>query len=462
MKIPSSDGATPSEMTERMRLRTLILLRWMAIVGQLAAVTVSVRYLEMALPMGLCFMTIGASIIANLIFIFIYPENKRLSETEALMILLFDLGQLGLLLFLTGGLDNPFALLVLAPVMVSASALHVRPTVILGIVAIAIVSLAAAVNVPLRLSDGREFAVPPLFEFGFWLAIVIGVIFMALYTQRVSSEIRSMSDALLATQLALARKQKLTDLGGVVAAAAHELGTPLATIKLVSAELMEELAEQPDLLDDARLIRDQADRCRDILRSMGRAGKDDKQMHQAPLDAVLREAAEPHLHRGKTLHFDLIDEAETGRQPIIRRSPEVIHGLRNLIQNAIDFAAGNVWAEGRWGPSQIVVRIIDDGDGYPPQLLDRIGDPYVRHRKSESEARQRPEYDGMGLGLFIAKTLLERTGAELTFANCSDPFLSREERPTRCGAIVEVSWPLERILAPALDTPLGENRPITT
>ncbi|THD85676.1 ActS/PrrB/RegB family redox-sensitive histidine kinase [Aliigemmobacter aestuarii] len=449
-----------TDTRESMRLRTLILLRWMAIAGQLAAIAVSIRYFDMQVPLGLCFMTIGASIISNLIFIFIFPENKRLSDTEALMILLFDLAQLCLLLFLTGGMDNPFALLVLAPVTISASALQVRQTVILGLAAIVLVTLTALLNIPMRLSDGSEFAVPPLFEFGFWLSIVIGVVFMSLYTQRVSSEIRTMSDALLATQMALAREQKLTDLGGVVAAAAHELGTPLATIKLVSSELIEELSDRPALQDDARLIRDQADRCRDIMRSMGRAGKDDRQMHQAPLDAVLREASEPHLNRGKTVHFELVAEAEGGRQPTIRRSPEIIHGLRNLMQNAVDFAAGNVWVEGRWSDRRIVVRIVDDGDGYPPHLIGRIGDPFVRRRRSETDAARRPEYEGMGLGLFIAKTLLERTGAELSFANGSDPFLTPEERPERCGAIVEVIWPVDRILAPALDTPLGENAPI--
>ena len=439
------------------RLRTLILLRWMAITGQLAAITVADRIYGIQLPLGLCYMAVGASIIANLISIFVYPENKRLSEFEAMLTLLFDLSQLSFLLYLTGGLTNPFALLILAPVTISASALELRTTLLLGALAILFTCLIAFVNVPLTMADGSRLEVPVVFEFGFWLAIVIGIVFLGLYSRRISTEIRSMSDALLATQMALAREQKLTDLGGVVAAAAHELGTPLATIKLVSAEMMEELKDHPSLREDAALIRDQADRCRDILRSMGRAGKDDLHLRQAPLASVLREAAEPHMDRGKTVDFTLLPgPGGSDRQPTILRRPEVIHGLRNLIQNAVDFARTPVWIDGEWTDRSVTIRIVDDGEGYPPQVIGRIGDPFVRSRRSAQDLDKRPEYEGMGLGLFIAKTLLERTGAELSFANASDPFLTPEERPERCGAIVELVWPATAIVAPP-SAQLGDN-----
>lgn len=441
------------------RLRTLIFLRWMAIIGQIIAITVADRYYGMQLPLGLCYLAVGASIIANLISIFVFPENKRLTEVEAMLTLLFDLSQLSFLLYLTGGLTNPFALLILAPVTISASALELRTTLFLGSLSIIFVTVTAFIHVPLRFEDGTVLDIPVLFEFGFWLSIVIGIPFLGFYSRRVATEIRSMSDALLATQMALAREQKLTDLGGVVAAAAHELGTPLATIKLVSSEMMEELSDRPDLLDDARLIREQADRCRDILRSMGRAGKDDLHMRSVPLEQLLREAAEPHQGRGKHIEFSFHPGPE-GRalQPTVMRRPEVIHGLRNLIQNAVDFARTRVWVDGEWNDDTITMRIVDDGEGYPPQVLGRIGDPFVRSRRSEQDLRRRPEYEGMGLGLFIAKTLLERTGAELVFANASDPFLTPDERPERSGAIVEVTWPMSRLRAPAAG-PLGENRP---
>jgi two-component system sensor histidine kinase RegB len=261
--------------------------------------------------------------------------------------------------------------------------------------------------------------------------------------------------------MALAREQKLTDLGGVVAAAAHELGTPLATIKLVSAELMHELADRPELLEDARLIRDQADRCRDILRDMGRAGKDDLHLRQAPLSAALREAAEPHVARGKRVEFAFAPiEGGPDRQPTILRRPEIIHGLRNLVQNAVDFARSTVWIEGEWTDRTVTVRIIDDGDGFPLHAIGRIGDPFVRFRRPDADtATRRPGYEGMGLGLFIAKTLLERSGAALTFANATDPFLVPEDRPERCGAVVEAVWAMADLVVPA-GAALGENRRI--
>ena len=266
MALSSIGPAGFDTRSEWVRLRTLVLLRWMAITGQLAALIVADRLVGMQLPLGLCYMVVGAAVIANLVASFIFPGNKRLTEAEAMLTLLFDVSQLAVLLYLTGGLNNPFALLILVPVTISASALELRTTVLLGLVAIALVTLVALFHLPLRFADGTVLTVPSLFEVGFWLSIVIGIVFLALYSRRVATEIRTMSDALLATQMALSREQKLTDLGGVVAAAAHELGTPLATIKLVSSELIEDLADRPDQQEDARLIRAQADRCRDILR----------------------------------------------------------------------------------------------------------------------------------------------------------------------------------------------------
>ena len=442
------------------RLRTLILLRWMAIVGQLAAITVADRYYGMQLPLGLCYLAVGASIIANLISVFVFPVNKRLSEAEAMLTLLFDLSQLSFLLYLTGGLANPFALLILAPVTISASALELRTTLFLGSLSIFFVTIIAFVHVPLRYADGSILSVPLLFEFGFWLSIVIGILFLGLYSRRIATEIRSMSDALLATQMALAREQKLTDLGGVVAAAAHELGTPLATIKLVSSEMMDDLKGQPDLYADALLIKEQADRCRDILRSMGRVGKDDLHMRTVPLAMLITEAAEPHKSRGKRLEVTLLPgPGGSERQPTVNRRPEVVHGLRNLVQNAVDFASSTVWIHGEWAQDSITICISDDGDGFPSHVIGRIGDPFVRSRRSAQELEARPDYEGMGLGLFIAKTLLERTGAELSFANASDPFLTPAERPERSGAIVKVTWPYSR-LALDSDQPLGVNIPI--
>ena len=264
-------------------------------------------------------------------------------------------------------------------------------------------------------------------------------------------ETQRMSQALLATQTALAREQKLHDLGGVIAAAAHELGTPLATIKLVASELAEEGADDPDLAADAALIGSQADRCRDILRSMGRAGKDDLHLQAAAFQSVVAEAAEPHagraMERGADVLYDFAAEAEeVGRGPRIRRVPEIIYGVRNLVQNAVDFAREAVWLTGRWNDEAITLTIEDDGPGYASDVLQHLGDPFLR-------SRPRPGYEGMGLGLFISKTLLERTGATVAFSNRVRP------DGRRGGALVRIEWPRDRI--ETASEPLGENRPLS-
>jgi two-component system, sensor histidine kinase RegB len=459
---PALDLVSQDARSDWVRLRTLLVLRWLAILGQTVTVVIASLHLGLRVELGLCFLAIGASVISNLIAMTIFPENQRLSDRDAMLTLLFDLSQLSFLLFLTGGLNNPFALLILAPVTISATALTVRSTAILGLLAIAMISLLAIFHVPLATETGEILELPDLFLLGFWISIVIGIVFLSAYARRITSETHSMSQALLATQMALAREQKLTDLGGVVAAAAHELGTPLATIKLVSTELVEELEGQPELAEDARLIRQQADRCRDILRSMGRAGKDDLHMRQAPFGAVVREAAEPHAARGIAVHYDFLpDIGAPEGQPIIRRKPEVIHGLRNLVQNAVDFAATQIWVDASWGGGEIRLRITDDGPGYPQDLLGRLGDPFLS-RRARAQSPARPGYEGMGLGLFIAKTLLERSGARVSFLNASDPFLSAEDKGERGGAIVDVVWSQSAIGVPLDEAvgPLGENRQI--
>ncbi|MFV0514568.1 MAG: sensor histidine kinase RegB [Jhaorihella sp.] len=451
------------ERSSWIRLRTLIWLRWVAVIGQFAAITVAQRVYHLQLELGLCYFAIGVSVAANLAAIFVFPQNKRLSEFENFLTVMFDLLQLAFLLYLTGGLTNPFALLLLGPVVISANVMGLRATLLIGGAAMILVTVLAQYHLPLRTETGYVLRIPEIFMFGNWAATIIAIVFLGAYSLRISSEMRSMSEALAATQMALSREQKLTDLGGVIAAAAHELGTPLATIKLTSAELIEELDDRPDLREDAALIRQQADRCRDILRDMGRAGKDDLHLRQAPLSTVIHEAAEPHMNRGKTIHFEEGPAGDGGlQQPSVLRMPEVIHGLRNLIQNAVDFAHANVWVETIWTESLITVRILDDGRGYPPHLIGRIGDPFVRRRRTESDRKERPEYEGMGLGLFIAKTLLERSGAGIRFANARDPAHGVDARAEQRGAVVEVVWPRRAIDARSGDhaVPLGRNRPI--
>lgn len=433
------------------RLETLTRVRWLAACGQLLALLTAYHGFGLRFNLALCLAVVGVSAVSNIVSTAIFPRIRRLSESETLLTLTFDTAQLTLLLFLTGGLDNPFALLLLAPVIIAATTLPLRSSLVLGLITILLATLLARFSQPLLLPDGLPLTLPELFRFGFWLAIVVGIAFIGLYSRSVAAEKHALAEALLAAQMALAREQKLTDLGGVVAAAAHELGTPLATIKLVSAELIDALADQPDLREDARLIREQIERCRTILRSMGQSGKDDLHLHHAPLETILHEAAAPHAKRGKEVIFILTPRAGAdATAPQIHRAPEVVHGLRNLIQNAVDFARARVWVEAEWTQDQITVRVVDDGPGYPSHLLGRIGEPYLRSRRES-----RPGYEGMGLGLFIAKTLLERAGAAVSFSNCGSR-QRPEARAGQCGAIAEATWRRSLIEADTRRA-LGEN-----
>ena len=433
---------TNQARSEWIRLRTLILLRWMAVTGQIIALLTAHYLVKLDLQIGLCFIAISMSVIFNLLAGFILPVNKRLSKRAAMLSLLFDLSQLIVLLYLTGGLSNPFSLLLLAPITISATALTLRSTIILGGFAVIMTTLLVYFYVPLKFQNGDIADLPPLFIWGNWFALQIGFVFLSGYARRVTVETFSMSQALAATQMALDREHKLTVLGGVVAAAAHEMGTPLATIKMVATELEEELEDKSELQEDARLIREQAVRLSTILREMGRTGKDDLHLKRAPITEVLREAAEPHENRGKIITL-LVNgqpaEGHTGRLPNLPRKPEILHGLRNLIQNAVDFAQTRVWIDITVTQTSIRVLVADDGKGYPHDFLGRIGDPFLRRQKHKKNP-DRPEYEGMGLGLFIAKTMLERTNAKLTFANGTVTAAPSPALEFATGAMVSVVW----------------------
>jgi len=434
------------------RLRTLILLRWLAVLGQSTTVVFADAILGIRVPHAPCALVIGASAGVNFVAMTLAAENRRLSEREAVLTLLFDICQLGALLYLTGGLGNPFALLIMAPVTISAAVLTRRATVLLGIAAAFVTTLLARFYVPLTLTSGAVIEVPAVLAAGTWTALLIGTAFLAIFVRRVTDETFSMSQALAATQMALAREQQLSALGGVVAAAAHELGTPLATIKLVSTELVDELADHPELQEDARLVRAQADRCAEILRAMGPRASDDTLVRYAPFASVVGEAAAPHAERGIRVVVR-VEGAPLGDglepQPLVSRRPEIIQGLRNLVQNAVDFARTTVWIDLDWTAAEVRAVIGDDGPGYPQDLIGRIGDPFVRGHGAAPD--DRPAYEGMGLGLFIAKTLLERSGARLAFDNGDEEAAGTPPdfaRPT--GAIVSVVWPRGRV-APERD-----------
>ncbi|MEL6999671.1 MAG: ActS/PrrB/RegB family redox-sensitive histidine kinase [Pseudomonadota bacterium] len=437
------------------RLRTLLVLRWMAITGQAATVLFATQVLSFQLPLAVCALAISASVSLNIIMHIVYPSETRLSERGTLLSLLFDLSQLAIMLMLCGGLSNPFAVLILAPVTIAATALRLRSTIVVSIAALLSIPLMALLYLPLVQADGSLLQIPSLLRYGVAAALAIGVIFVALYSRRVTVESYAMSEALSATQIALSREQRLAAIGGIAAAAAHELGTPLATIKLVASELASELEDHSELAEDVALIRSEADRCGAIMADLSQGGRDDRHVKLAPVSAVIEEAAQPHATRGKQLHIRIngvLAEHTTGDQPTIRRSPELIHGLRNAIQNAVDFAEATVWIDATIVEGRLRIAVGDDGPGFGPDILPKLGEPYVSTRARGDRRDRDGSYEGMGLGLFIARTLLERTGASLAFANGSDArrrtgrHRSDGDLQHPPGAIIEMTWPIESLV----------------
>jgi two-component system sensor histidine kinase RegB len=419
--------------SRQLRLNTLIRLRWLAIVGQSAAIVLVDYWFDFATPVGLCFALIACSAWINLFLAFRYPATQRLEPPAAMAILIVDTLQLAGLLYLTGGLTNPFAILMTVPVVISATALPLKYTATLGLLVTAAASLLAVNHYPLPWHDGVELAMPFLYVAGIWIAVISTMAFTAVYVWRVAEEARQLAAALSATELVLQREQHLSALDGLAAAAAHELGTPLATIALVAKEMQRALGDDPKLQDDLVLLRSQSERCKEILKRLtSLSAQSEEHFVRLPLTSLIEDVIAP--HRDFDIEIRLEPGPTSGSEPVGRRNPGVIYGLGNLVENAVDFAREAVVVRWSWDEARVTIGVTDDGPGFPPEIIDRIGEPYMTTRGSGQSGG-----GGLGLGLFIAKTLLERSGAQVAFRNAGAPGQ---------GAEVEVSWPREVFLRP--------------
>jgi len=406
-----------------------VLLRWIALIGQATTLAVVHFGLGFAFPFIPAMAVIAASGALNVVISLARPSTVWVSDREALANLCFDLVLLAVLLSLTGGLQNPFSILILAPVVISGWALTRRATLILSAMAVALTSCLALWYLPLPWPQAG-ILLSPVYIAGVWTALVIAVIFIASYVSSVAQESRRMSQALAATQLALAREQQLSALGGLAAAAAHELGTPLATIAVVARELQRELPEDSALRDDVELLHAESLRCRSILAGLAdrSAGDDGSPYHQVPMVVLVEAAAAPHRRDGVELEITAgpaIDS--TAPQPTVMRNAEVLHGVGTIIQNAVQFARHRVLVELTWDEESVMLRIADDGPGFDLTVLSRLGEPYY---STGARARRRGDQQHMGLGIFIARTLLAHQGATFDFSN-----------DLAGGAVVEIRWP---------------------
>jgi two-component system sensor histidine kinase RegB len=416
----------------RLRLNTLIRLRWLAIVGQSITVVIVAYGFSFPLPVISCFALIFSSAVLNAYLALDYPASHRLLPSAAFAILTFDALQLAGLLYMTGGLVNPFSLLMAVPVVVSAASLPRRMTALLGGMVILMVTLLAFFHLPLPWYDGIELTMPFVYVAGTWVALVSSIAFTGIYAFRVADESRLLANALSATELVLQREQHLSALDGLAAAAAHELGTPLATIALVAREMERALGQDHPQAEDIKLLRSQSERCREILKQLtSLSSESETHLARLPLTSLVEEVTAPHRDFG--IQIVLAPSDMQGPEPVGRRNPGVMYGMGNLVENAVDFAKSRVTIGWRWDEQEVSFTIVDDGPGFPPEIVGRIGEPYMSTRQGAEPG------GGLGLGLFIAKTLLERAGATLAFRNSNKPGE---------GALVEVSWPRAAFLAP--------------
>lgn len=414
------------------RLDTILRLRWLAVLGQLAAVFVVLQGLEFDLPVIPCLTVITLSALLNLALQIAFNPMQRLEPRYAAALLAINIIELAALLFLTGGLQNPFSFLFLAPVLISATALPSRLTMALGGLAVACASVLVFFYLPLPWDPEDPLVLPPIYLLGVWLSIVVAIGVTGLYAFQVTEEARELADALAATELVLAREQHLTQLDGLAAAAAHELGTPLSTIVLISRELERALHDDAQVSPDIKMLREQAQRCRDILSKITQLSSTGAPFDRMKLSTLIEEIVAPHREFGVEIKVRIAVAAS--KEPVGTRNPAILYGVGNILENALDFARSAVEVNAWWNDDSVEIVISDDGPGFAPDIIKRIGEPYLSRRRSGGDEAT-GEHSGLGLGVFIARTLLGRTGAKISFTNRTFP---------DHGAVVSIVWPRRR------------------
>lgn len=423
-----------------LRLDTLVKLRWLAILGQTAAVFFVRFGLGFSMPFAACLILIGASVALNLALRFQFSTIHRLDGIHATVLLGYDVIQLSGLLFLTGGLENPFAFLLLAPVLVSSASLPPRSTALLGVLVAVMATLLAGFHRPLPWGTVSPPSLPSLYVVGIWLAILLTLSFSSLYAFRVADESRRLAEALTATELVLQREQHLTALDGLAAAAAHELGTPLGTIAVVAREMERELPPGSPLAEDVALLRSQSERCRDILRKLSSMGSDpDAYYVRLSVAELIDEVITPFRDTGPQITVDCSGE---GEEPVGRRNPAILYGLGNIVENAVDFAESEVKIVATWSAEEVTITIFDDGPGFSAHVIDRLGEPWVTTREPAVETGEDGVGGGLGLGFFIAQTFLARSGGRVV---CSNKIFPAH------GAEIRVVWPRHLMEAPDIE-----------
>jgi two-component system sensor histidine kinase RegB len=403
--------------------KTLVNLRWIAIIGQLAAINFVYFFLKLNLPIVETHIVIFIGFITNIILQF-NIRNNQLKDSYASFFLFFDLLQLSILLYLTGGIFNPFSLLIIIPTIVSSTFLSMGTTIILGTLTIGFLLFLKKYHKTLPSLDIYSFNFPEYYLEGALVSIIIGLVFLSYFGIRFSGETKKRSEALDKLQKIMAKEYELDSLGGQAAAAAHSLGTPLATIAVVAKELKKEISNKSKHTKDLDLLISQAKRCSNILKQISKKEiSDDQFINLTKVEDLLEEmiiSFKETSDKNITL-FENMDKNKIN----IRRSPEIVYGLRNFIGNAIKFAEKNVNIKLISNDQSLIVLINDDGPGFAEDVIKLIGEPYLK-----SKSKKISHKAGLGLGIFLGKTLLERKKAQLSFLNTGD----------LKGASIKISW----------------------
>ena len=390
--------------------KTLVNLRWIAIIGQLIAINLVFNFLDLNFPIIESHIVIFLGLTTNLFLQFKIKSNQ-LKDSYSSLFLIFDLIQLSLLLFLTGGITNPFSLLLIVPAIVSSSFLSMGTTIILGTITISLLSVLTKFYLPLPGMSQYGFNFPAYYLVGILISVIIGLIFLSYFGIRFAGETKKRSEALNKLQQVLSKEYELESLGGLAAAAAHSLGTPLATIAVVAKEPRKEINTDSKHAKDLDLLISQTKRCADILKQISlKQIIEDKFLSEVKLEyllaAILRSSMET---SGKEIKIELNNDKN---KIDIKRTPEIIYGLRNFIGNAVKFSKSKVEVELKSDEKNITININDDGPGFAEDIIKILGEPYIKSKSKEVSGKS-----GLGLGTFLGKTLLEKQGAKLTFSN---------------------------------------------
>ena len=410
--------------------RTLVILRWIAIIGQYLTICIVYFILKFELPFFYCSIIIFIGILTNFYLQFKFNKNQ-LNNFTSTFFLFYDLIQLSILLYLTGGATNPFTILLIVPAIVSSTFLTLRSTINLSVITIIILIVLTINHLPLPHSGELHFHVPDTYLYAVPIAIIIGLIFLTYFGVRFGIESRKRTEALNKLELILAKEHELESIGLQAAAAAHSLGTPLSTITVIARELEKEIGNNPKYSKDIDLLLSQTKRCSDILKNLSKDQlEEDSFLSDIKIEELLSEIVKSYTEISEKKLSLLVEKNKLN--PQIERTLEITYGLRNFIGNAVKYSNSFVDITLESNNKITEVKVCDDGPGFSEDILNVLGEPYIRSKNKIISSKS-----GLGLGTFIGKTLLERMKANVNFDKC----------PKTNGAMVTIKWQTNDLLS---------------